>query len=233
MECAIFQNQDPRWDEFVMAQPAGTLFHLTAWRDILASSFGYEPLYLWVRESKQVSGVLPLFLVKSLLFGRSLVAMPFGVYGGIIATDEHTGRILMNEAMSLASKLQVRFLEMRGNPYGEFDVPAHANGSASAWSRKDLYFTFVSEIAPSDEANLARIPRKQRRMVRQGEKHGLKAVFDNSRLSEFYDVYAASVRNLGTPVFGYAYFQNLLAAFGDSCKILLIEHQGIVVAGVM
>jgi len=233
MEWAIFQDQDPRWDEFVMAQPAGTFFHLSAWREILASSFGYEPIYLWAQESGCVRGVLPLFLVKSVLFGRSLVAMPFGVYGGIIAADEHAGRMLLAQAIRLAGEHQVRFLELRGNPYGAFDVPAHANGSTSLWSRKDLYFTFVSEIDATDEANLARIPRKQRRMVRQGEKHGLKALFDNGRLKEFYDVYAESVRNLGTPVFGYAYFQNLVDAFGDRCKVLVIEQEGKVIAGVM
>ncbi len=233
MECAIIQQQDPRWDEFVMAQPAGTFFHLSAWRDILASSFGFKPMYLWVQESGCVRGVLPLFLVKSLLFGRSLVAMPFGVYGGIVAADERAGRMLLEEAIRLASEHQVRYLELRGNPYGEFDVAAHANGSASSWSRKDLYVTFVGELDASDEANLARIPRKQRRMVRQGEKHGLKALFDNGRLKEFYDVYAESVRNLGTPVFGYAYFQNLVDVFGDNCKVLVIEHQGKVIAGVM
>lgn len=233
MECAIFQDQDPRWDEFVMAQPAGTFFHLSAWREILASSFGYEAMYLWVQKSGCVRGVLPLFLVKSLLFGRSLVAMPFGVYGGIIAADEHAGRMLLEEATRLARQNQVRFLELRGNPHGEFDVPAHANGSASSWSRKDIYVTFVSEIDATDEANLARIPRKQRRMVRQGEKYGLRAVFANDRLREFYDVYAESVRNLGTPVFGYAYFQNLVDVFGDNCKVLVIEHQSKVIAGVM
>ena len=233
MECAIARDQDPRWDQFVWAHSAGTFFHLSAWRDVLASSFGYEPTYLWVRESGQVRGVLPLFFVKSMLFGRSLVAMPFGVYGGIVAAHENAGRLLLDEATRLARERQVRFLELRGNPYGEFDVLAHANGTASSWSRKDLYFTFVSEIADTDEANLARIPRKQRRMVRQGEKHGLKAVFDNGRLSDLYDVYAESVRNLGTPVFGYSYFQNLVAAFGSRCQVLVIEYRKKVIAGVL
>ena len=232
MECAIIQEQDPRWDEFVMAQPAGTFFHLSAWREILAASFGFEPMYLWVQESGCVRALLPLFLVKSLLFGRSLVAMPFGVYGGIIAADERAGQMLLEEAVRLACEHHVRFLELRGNPYGQFDIPTFANGSSS-WSRKDLYYTFVSEIAATDEANLARIPRKQRRMVRQGEKHGLKAQFDNCRLKEFYDVYAESVRNLGTPVFGYAYFQKLVDVFGDKCTVLIIEHEGEVIAGVM
>ena len=233
MECTILRDRDPRWDEFVNAHPAGTFFHLLAWRSILASSFGYEPIYLFVQEGGQVRGVLPLFLVKSLLFGRSLVALPVGVYGGIVAADEQAGRMLLDEAARVAREQRVRYLELRGNPYGEFDVAASANGTVSAWSRKDLYVTFMGEIDATDEANLARIPRKQRRMVRQGEKHGLKAVFDNGRLAEFYEVYAESVRNLGTPVYGYGYFKTLVAEFGDRCKVLVIEHEGIVIAAVM
>ncbi len=233
MECAIVRNVDPRWDQFVMAQPEGTFFHLLAWRDIIASRFGFEPLYLSVQNAGQLRGVLPLFLVKSLLFGRSLVAMPVGVYGGIVASDPVAARLLLEEAIRLAYKLKVRYLELRGNPYDEFDVLSHANGTASAWHRKDLYATFLQVIDPDDEVNLGRIPRKQRRMVRQGEKHGLKAVFDNQRVREFYDVYAESVRNLGTPVYAYAYFCDLIEAFGDRCKVLLIEHQQKVVAGVL
>jgi len=233
MECAIIQDQDPRWDEFVLAHPAGTFFHLWAWRDILTSSFGYVPIYLWALESGHVRGVLPLFLVKSLFFGRSLMAQPFGVYGGIVAADESAVRMLLERATHLTRELQVRFLELRGNPYDDFDLPYYTNGSISSWSRKDLYVTFLTEIAGSDEANLARIPRKQRRMVRQGDKHGLRAVFDNARLAEFYDVYAESVRNLGTPVFGYSYFQKLVATFGERCKILVIEHDNKIIAGVL
>ncbi len=70
MECVMLRDRDPRWDEFVNAHPAGTFFHLWAWRGIIASSFGYEPIYIFVHETGQVRGVLPLFLVKSLLFGR-------------------------------------------------------------------------------------------------------------------------------------------------------------------
>jgi len=233
MESAILRVQDSQWDEFVTTHPAGTFFHLSAWREIIAKCFGYEPMYLYTHELGQIRGILPLFLIKSLLFGRSLVGMPWGVYGGILASDEKSGRMLLEESMRLAREHQVRYLELRGNPYSDFDVKSIANGSGSSWSRKNIYVTFVGEITATDEANLARIPRKQRRMVRQGEKNGLKAIFDNGRLREFYDVYAESVHNLGTPVFGYSYFQNLVGAFGHRCKVLVIEHEGKVIAGVM
>jgi FemAB-related protein (PEP-CTERM system-associated) len=221
------------WDQFVTTNPAGTFFHLSAWREVLEQSFGYEPLYLCARGSDGICGVLPLFLVKSLLFGRSLVSMPIGVYGGPLATDHETTRVLLQNATGLAKQHAVRYLEIRGNPHNPFPYGPNSNGDASRWSRKDIYFTFLSEIDSTDEANLARIPRKQRRMVRQGEKHGLKAVFDNGRLREFYEVYAESVRNLGTPVYAFSFFENLVASFRDRCKVLVIEHDGKVIAAVL
>jgi FemAB-related protein (PEP-CTERM system-associated) len=217
----------------VLAHPAGTFFHLSVWREILKRSFGYQPIYLYVEEGSRILGILPLFLVKSWIFGRSLVAMPVGVYGGILAADDDTSRMLLEKATRLAQEYKVRYLEIRGNPYLDCATMPSANGSASRWSRKDLYVTFLSEIESTEEANLARIPRKQRRMVRQGGKYGLRAIFDNERVREFYDVYAESVRNLGTPVYGFHYFKILLEALGDRCKILLVEHQGRAVAGVM
>ncbi len=233
MHVLVCQDYDARWDEFVWAHPAGTFFHQWKWRGVIESVFGYEPYYLLAEESGKPVGVLPLFLVRSLLFGRSLVAMPWAVYGGVVAISNEAERFLVQKATVLANDLHAKYLELRGNPYLQSEPVTTTAGSVGAVKRKDLYVTFMSEIDPSDEVNLNRIPRKQRRMVRQGEKHGLKAVIDNQRLREFYEVYAASVHNLGTPVFGYAYFESLVKNFGDSCKVFLVEHGDKVVAAVM
>jgi hypothetical protein len=49
---------------------------------------------------------------------------------------------------------------------------------------------------------MAAIPRKQRRMIRQGDKHGLRALVGGEEFLEgFYRIYAHSVRRLGTPVY--------------------------------
>ena len=232
IECS-YHRDDTRWDTFVLAHSGGTLFHLSKWRDVLSESFGYQPIYLCAKDAGRISGVLPLFLVKSLLFGRSLVSMPIGVYGGILAEDAKTATILLEKAKELAKEKRVRYLEIRGNPHSNLPGPPHGSGEVSHWSKKDLYVTFLSAIAPTDDANLARIPRKQRRMVKQGEKNGLSAIFDNNRLQEFYRIYAESVRNLGTPVYGFSYFKNLTETLGEKCKVLVVEYKGKVVAGVL
>ena len=233
MQCLIRQHFDPRWDEFVHTHPEGTFFHLWAWRDLLTRSFGYEPYYLSAQEEGEIHGVLPLFLVRSLLFGKSVVAIPLGVYGGPVVKTEIAEVSLLQMAKEIAKAHNARYLEIRGNPYRSQRSLASMATDSNRYKEKDLYVTFIAEIDPSSDVNMSRIPRKQRRMIRQGQKHGLQAVMDNSRLREWYDVYAESVRNLGTPVYSYAYFQSLVDIFGQQCKVLLIEFKDKVVAAVL
>ncbi len=119
--------------------------------------------------------------------------------------------------------MKVRFLELRHEtPFGDLPV-------------KDLYVTFRRPIFPDEEKNLAAIPRKQRRMVRQGDKHGLTArVGGEELLKGFYAVYSHSVRNLGTPVYPFQLFERLLKELGpNGCRILAVFHRSEMVAGVM
>jgi len=233
LECFIRQDFDPSWDEFVYNDPEGTFFHLWGWRDVLAGSFGYEPYYLCAEEGGKTYGVLPLFLVRSMLFGKSVVTIPLGVYGGPLATTDRAEAVLLQMANEITQKHRARYLEIRGNPYRIRESWASGNHDSHRYKEKDLYVTFISDIDPNPEVNMARIPRKQRRMIRQGQKNGLKATIDNSRLREWYDVYAESVRNLGTPVYSFAYFQSLVEKFGQQCKVLVVEFKSKVVAAVL
>ena len=232
LTCGVLSAFDPRWDRFVLAQNHGTFFHLWQWRDLIRGCFNYEPFYLYVETSGNFVGILPLFLVRSLLFGKSLIAMPMAVYGGIVAETQEAAHALLGKAMAIAANSKARYLEIRGNPHDDRSVSATAKDIYS-FTQKNLYYTFITQLDASEDVNFSRIPRKQRRMIRQAQKHGLRAVFDNNRLSDFYQVYATSVRNLGTPVYSYNYFQQLLNRFGDQCKLLLIEYNDQVIAAVL
>lgn len=233
MQCFECRDFDRRWDEFVLANSQGTFFHLLKWRDLIERNFGYEPFYLYAEQGKEIFGVLPLFLVKSLLFGKSLVALPLAVYGGIVSRTEEAERLLFQAAKDLARKFHVRHLEIRGNPYRNDTGLFMSDDEKVSFEKRDLYVTFIREIDAQEENNLCRIPRKQRRMIRQGQKHGLRSLIDSDRLHYFYHIYAESVRNLGTPVYSYGYFKDLKETFGDQCQILLVEYQGKMIAGVL
>jgi len=83
-----------------------------------------------------------------------------------------------------------------------------------------------------NERNMKAIPRKQRAMVRKGIQNGLTSVSDgNTRV--LHQIYAESVRNLGTPVFSLRYFDILAKAFGDSLDVVTILDNETPIASVM
>jgi FemAB-related protein (PEP-CTERM system-associated) len=222
MEICELTTEAAEWDEFVRSSPAGTPFHLTAWKRAVEESFGHRPHYLMTRRANAIDGVLPLFEVPGLLGGRSMVSVPYGVYGGIIATDPEARLALLEAAGALARRRCAAYLELRNQ---------HDQGLALP--TKDLYVTFSREIFPTDEQNLEAIPRKQRRMVRQGPKHGLRAEIGRDHLDEVYAVYAHSVRNLGSPVFPRSLFRALVDAFDKDCQVVTVWREGRIVAGVL
>lgn len=231
MQCLLSERDDPRWDAFVESSSQGTFFHLLRWRDLVARNFGYQPVYLYVEEGDEILGVFPLFLTRSFLFGKRLMSIPVGVYGGVISEHEEAATLLLQKAQELAHRYHVNCLEIRGNPYGKDGGCCRDN--FSPFKRKDSHVTFIREIDADESSNLSRIPRKQRRMIRQAQKYGLRSFMDDDRLRDCYLVYAESLRNLGTPVYGFSYFQDLKKTFGDQCRVLIVEFQGKVVAGVL
>jgi FemAB-related protein (PEP-CTERM system-associated) len=157
--------------------------------------------------------VLPLAEIKSRLFGHSLGAMPFCVYGGPVATNDAARAMLDAAAHELAQQLGVGHLEYRGMERFHPEDPS--------WHTKELYVTFRKEITGDDEANMNAIPRKQRAMVRKGIKLGLRGEVDNN-VDRMFEAYAHSVHRLGTPVFPKKYFAMLQDVFGDECEVRTI-----------
>src|SRR5204863_9550033 len=87
-------------------------------------------------------------------------------------------------------------------------------------------------IDPAVERNLKLIPRKQRAMIRKAQSNQLQSEID-TEIDRLYDIYAESVRNLGTPVFGKSYFRLLLEEFSDCSDILPVTSEGRAVASVL
>ena len=220
---AIDANPDPTaWDAYVDTHPAATIFHGTPWLRIVERAMGYRPHHLLARRGSRVCGVLPLFRVPGLPSGHALVSTPLAVYGGLCADDGDATRALLGASEELARRLRSRYVDLR-----------HQTAVESLPS-KDLYVTFRREILPDRGANMAAVPKNQRRSIRVGEKNGLTArVGGLDLLSPFFDVYSQSVRNLGSPVFPRRLFQALLEEYGDACRILGVFHRGGMVSGVL
>jgi FemAB-related protein (PEP-CTERM system-associated) len=219
---SLAPGDENRWDAFVMASPDATFFHLAGWRRVIETAFRHRTYYLMAERDDVVTGVLPLTLVKSRLFGVSLISNAFGVQGGPIAADPASLEALDAAAVRLMQELRVPVLEFRS-------AAAHR----SDWVAKgDLYASFRKSIEPSPELNLKALPSKRRNMIRKAIKSGLRSEIDENT-ERHYPIYSESVRNLGTPVFPRKYFDLLLFAFPGQSDIVTITRDGEPVASAL
>ena len=206
-------------DAFVREAAGATPFHLTAWSRAVERGCGQRARYLIAeRANGSIAGVLPLSEMRSLLFGKALVSTGFGVDGGILGAGID---VLASEAWLLAQKIGCPGVELRGGP------------APTGWQTDDTsYLGFARDLAADDDAELLAIPRKQRAEVRRSLGFDLDVVTGGEELlSEHYQVYAASVRNLGTPVFPARLFRSVMAAM--DADVLTVRHQGRAVASVL
>jgi FemAB-related protein (PEP-CTERM system-associated) len=210
------------WDAFVRSTPGGSPFHLVAWKRAVESAFGHRAHYLVAMRGGGLEGVLPLFEVRGLLGGRGLVSVPYGVYGGICAASAGAREALVEAARELGGRREAGYVELRHRAGQEVDLPT-----------KSLYVTFARPVFPSEEENLNAIPRKQRRMTRQGTRHGLRSEIDLRHLDAFWDVYAHSVHALGSPVFPRRLFHAIAREFGKECELLTVWKDDRMVSGVL
>ena len=212
------------WDQYVLGHAEGTLFHLSQWKRVVEKSFGHKAHYLAAYEQAAgtLVGILPLFEVKSALFGHFLVSVPFAELGGGLADSPVVESLLTNQATELCRRCGASYLELKNRQ--------PRDGLAT----KSLYFNFSRPILDTSEQNLLAIPRKSRAMVRKGIKAGLKAEWGHDHLDEFYRILAKNYHRLGTPIFPKRFFKTFLEEFADQANLTVIRKaSGESVAAVM
>ena len=220
-------NDAAAWDTFVQGSPSATFCHLNGWGKVIERVWNHPAHHLLAEEQGVIKGVLPLFHIKSRAFGSMLISTPNGVYGGIAADDPVVRQALLDDAKKLATSLQVDFLEFR-NAFAANEI------SDPELHRKDLYFAFEHPISTDEDALMKSFPRDVRTMIRKGSKNELTSQLGREELlDEFYEVYAMSLRNLGTPVFPKRLFAEFLREFPQHSDILLIRQGDKVAGGVM
>lgn len=222
MQIKTLESSDlSAWNAFVEECSDATFFHRGEWRNVIARAFGHRPHYLYAERDGQITAVLPLFHVKTLLFSNALTSVPFCMGGGAVATHAEDRQALVDAACKLAEELKVDHLELRNQVVRE-----------EGWPGKDLYVNFSREISQDSDENMMAIPRKQRAMVRKGIKAGLTASIGQDTAT-LYQCYSESVRNLGTPVFAKKYLDILVEEFANDCEILVVNKDDQAVASVM
>jgi FemAB-related protein (PEP-CTERM system-associated) len=211
------------WDRFVYRHSQASFFHLTGWKRVIEKTFRYKASYYYCERDGTLVGIAPVFDFSNWLVGHCHISVPLAAYGGVCGEDADSGEILVDHVKRAAAHANVDFLELRDR-----------NGETlSGFNPNKLYVTFNAPLLPNTEANFKRLPKDTRYMIRKAEKKGLRAQFGAEQMNDFYDLFAQSMKRLGTPVFPKILFQNLIGEFPNHSQLMLVYNGTKPVAGVL
>ena len=201
------------WDAFVNARGDEAGYHAFAWQQVFDNAFGHEPIYLIARQGAVIVGVLPLVLIRSVIFGNSLTSLPFLNYGGVMADDAETADALVMAAREQARLRGCRHVEMR-----------HVSAQFPNLPRKTHKVSMRLPLAPD---MWSRLDRKVRNQIRKAEKSGLTVERGGIELvGDFYTVFARNMRDLGTPVYSRRLFEEVLSTFSGRSRLHVVRLNG-------
>lgn len=211
------------WDSFARRHPEGTLFHEWAWREAVRDAFPHEPKYLMAFRDRIPVGVLPLFLVRSMVAGRMLVSVPYGVGGGTLADDDEVAEALLDTAKRIALDHRCRRVELRS-----------ARATHPSLPIIDRYVGFCRHLPERVEDVLGMLPRKARAATRNArDKFRLTIDHADEHLHTVWRLHVRNMRRLGSLCYPFRFFEAIADRFSPRCWISVACWNQRVVAGLL
>lgn len=197
------------------ANPSATLCFDPRWLRVLRDGLAHQPYLLEAWQAGQVRGSLPLTLLRSRLFGRFLVSLPYLNSGGVQATGTEVAGQLIDHAVQLADQLDVRYLELRHEV--ELAHPGLTEKNASKWHLR-------LPLPGTADALWGSFSPKVRNQIRKGAGQGFTVAWGGlEELAGFYNVFSHNMRDLGTPVYGPSLFRCILQHFTSDAEICVLR----------
>ncbi len=219
----LTDQDNEAWDAYVLSLQSGSVCHTTTWKLCVEDGFGHRAHYYIARRRRNIVGVLPMFEVRSLLGGTIFVSVPYGIYGGVLASDDEACEALLKCAVSEAEARNARSIELRSEKACWPGVPVNAK-----------YVTFRRRLPNRVENCLGQLPRKARAAARAArEKIKLDTIFGDEHLPAVWRLYCGSMRRLGSLNYPYRFFESLVRRTPGGHMVSLIRHKGGAVAGLV
>lgn len=212
----LHRNEEKVWDEYVYNHSGSTFYHQIGWKKVVEETYRHKPIYLVGKEDGEIKGILPLFLMKSRIFGTKLVSIPFGPYGGTCADNKMIENRLLEEARRLTVDNDANYLELRV-----------FSGNHETLFINSSYIASILKLHNDPNVLLMeRFNRNKRKTIYKSQKRGLTAHWTSDLPTEFYQIYSKNMKNLGSPPHSIKFFRNIMNEFPSTSKILTVCRKG-------
>ncbi len=207
------------WQDYVLTSKKAGLYHALGWRDAVRQALGHRPYYLTAKEDGKIKGILPLFLVRSLIFGKYLSSVPAANYCGVCADNDNIRYLLINRAKKLTQELNLGYLELKESQDNDSDL-----------IKETSHVTFIISLDSGPDMVWSRLRDNVRRTIKKAVNLSLIAHWNRAKIEDFYKIYAHTMKRLGSPLYGQNFFEKILDAFTNNAYIVSVEYQGRIIA---
>jgi FemAB-related protein (PEP-CTERM system-associated) len=211
----LTRDWEEAWQRFVDASPQATLAHLLGWRNVVQKTYHHTPYYLVARQREIICGLLPLFLIKSRIFGHILATSPYLSFGGLLAGHTEIVQQLIDAAEQLALAERVRYLEVRG-----------MTRTDEGLFLKDKYCTAILPLVADPEILWKKLENRARKAVRRAMRSDLQVERGHHLVEVFAQVISQHKQELGSPFHGVNFYRHILAEFPRQAEILMVKRNG-------
>ena len=223
-------SDNPAWDRYVDSHPGAELYHLWGWKEVIEKTYGHDAYYLTAvdptRPKSAFVGVLPLVHLKHFIFGNNLISLPFFDLGGVLADNEEAGFALISEAVRIGTELKAETIELRHTAPTNPVRPPGRSALPHGQVTRSHKVRMLLDLPESSETLMKSFRSKLRSQIKKPIKDGLKSKIGALELlDDFYHVFSINMRDLGSPVHSSRFMQNVLEAFPDSSRIVVVYQE--------
>jgi len=214
-----------KWSEFIETHQNSSIYHTLEWKKVLEDTYGYKPHYLLAKnDTDEITGILPLFEVKSFIFGNRLVSLPFSYCAGALYTDMDSAAKLLDYAIDLTIEQDFDYLELK---QGLSDL------DESKLVKTEEYVTSILKLSKNSDDIWKNVKRDKKRGIKKAQKEGVvvREIRNKEELKEFYTMVLETRKGQGVPPYPFSFFENMYKYMKDSLKIFFSYYKDNPVAG--
>jgi CelD/BcsL family acetyltransferase involved in cellulose biosynthesis len=220
------------WASSLEEQRQRVFYYHPTWLELIAKLYGYTVIPLTTtNDAGEISGYLPLCLMQSPLTGRRLVSLPFSDHCPMLVESERDANNLIEQAVALASRHKVRYLELRTGTNG-------ALAGRTDMVQGDLYVRWVLPLTSDPDALWPQLRKPIQHQIKKSRKLGvqIRTAESHEDVAHYYRMHLQTrSKKHGMPAQPQRYFLEAWDAFAqhDMMQVLLAEYEGHVIAGMV
>jgi lipid II:glycine glycyltransferase (peptidoglycan interpeptide bridge formation enzyme) len=219
-----------QWDDFVERHPLGSIYHHSAWQDVIKKTYGYKPLYhLLLDDNGNLQAAISSVLVKSWLTGKRIVSFPFSDTCDPLIRKDDELEALLDALEQSKFELNAHLVELRF---------AQAYPFSKYQTSNQEYYNHKLSLDRDPKTILSSFHKSSvQRAIKKAKDQGLEVVDGMSEedLKAFYHLHLLTRKKQGMPIQPYRFFKHLFSELAPRgmLTLSLALHKHRPVAGIV